>query len=277
MFASSPATLSSFAMSSPYVTLEGEQIPQEQILGNGSSAVVVLQNDMAIKTPLRYLWSVDSEVEMNTKSVRREQDVYRRLQDPDDDRSKSIVRCLGFTAGTTQLAYMRNGDLRSYLANNQPPRQLQLQWFREMARALSYVHDKRVLVADVASRNFLLDSDLSLKLCDFTEATLLPADSDMLSVDDHGYNTQIDIGLLGAVIYEVVTGTKCEIDLFQGNDPTDGRAHWPERRFLPSTTGVWLGSIIERCWDGDFRTANGLLEALNCIDLRFSAPVDEPC
>lgn len=110
-----------------------------------------------------------------------------------------------------------------------------------MARTLEYIHSHRVLVADIASRDFLLDSDLSLRLCDFSEASILPLDTDMASADDHGFSTRIDIGLLGAVMYEVVTGVKCAIDLFHDNHPTDGRAHWPERRLLPSTENVCLG------------------------------------
>ena len=103
---------------------------------------------------------------------------------------------------------MANGDLRTYLGANKPSQQLQLSWFRDMARTLEYFHDQRVLVADIASRNFLLDLDLNIKFCDFSEASLL-------SLDDNGYTTRIDIGFLGAVIYEVVTGEKCEIDLFK--------------------------------------------------------------
>ncbi|CAI7647969.1 unnamed protein product [Penicillium bialowiezense] len=74
-----------------------------------------------------------------------------------------------------------------------------------MARTLEYIHDRRVLVADIASRNFLLDSDMTIKFCDFSEASLLPLDVDMDTLDDNGYTTRIDLGFLGAVIYEVIT------------------------------------------------------------------------
>ncbi|GIK06156.1 hypothetical protein Aspvir_001799 [Aspergillus viridinutans] len=258
-------------MSSPFLDIQGNPIPQERVIGNGASAVVLLQNGVAVRTPLRYLWSSDSDVEVNIESLRREQDVYRRLQSPGDKRSEGVVRCIGFLNEATQLAYMVNGDLRTYLAKCRPSPQLQLTWFNEMARTLSYIHDRRVLVADIASRNFLLNSDLSLKICDFSEASLLPLDSDMQAVDDNGYTTKIDIGLLGAVMYEVVTGNKCEVDLFKDNSPTDGRAHWPERKFLPSTQGIWLGWVIEGCWNGEFSSAHSLLQALNSINPRVSS------
>lgn len=228
--------------------------------------MVVLRDGLAVKTPLRYPWSSTSDVEVNIHVIQREQDVYRRLQPSlsKDDQCDGIVSWIGFSSEATQLAYMANGDLRSYLEDNQPSHQLQLSWFREMARTLGYIHGRRVLVADIASRNFLLDSDLCLKFCDFSEASILPLDADMDAVDDNGFTTRIDIGQLGAVIYEVVTGKKCEIDLFKDNGPTDGRANWPERNQLPSTEGVWLSSIIEGCWvEGGFQNAHGLLRALD--------------
>jgi hypothetical protein len=104
-------------------------------------------------------------------------------------------------------------------------------------------------------------------MCDFLEATLLPLDSDMEAVDDNGYTTHIDIGFLGAVMYEVVTGTKFKIDLFRDNSPADGRAYWPARKFLPCTRDVWLGEIIKGCWTGEIPCAHKLLQALDLISL----------
>lgn len=116
-----------------------------------------------------------------------------------------------------------------------------------MASILSYIHDRRVLVAGISSRNFLVDDDLSLKISDFSEAPLLPLDSNMETVDDNGFNTQIDIGRLRTVIYEIATGNKCDVDLFVNNSPTDGRAYWPERRILPVTEDIRFGRTIEGC------------------------------
>lgn len=165
---------------------------------------------------------------------------------------------------------MANGNLRAYLAKCHPSHQLQLTWFREMASTLSYIHDRRVLVADIASRDFLLDSALSLKICDFSEASFLPSDSDMDGVDENGFITRIDIGLLGVVMHEVVTD---EVDLFKDKSPTDGRAHWPEGKFLPSTQDIWLSGIIEGCWDGEYSGVHSLLQALSSVALPPSSAV----
>ncbi|KAJ5259259.1 hypothetical protein N7478_012240 [Penicillium angulare] len=236
------------------------------VLGNGNTAVVLLRDGIAIKTPLRWPWSSDSDVEVNRESIKREQKVYPRLQDSDDYGSSGIVRCIECSSENTQLALMPNGDLRTYLSKHQPSCELQLSWFCQMAQTLSYIHDRSVLVADIASRNLLFDSDLSMEFCDFSEASLLPLDSDMEAVDNLGYTTQVDIGFLGAVFYEVVTGIKCDINLFEHNDPTDGRDYWPDRSGLHPTQDIWLGRIIEGCWDGTFRAAHSLLEAFSAVE-----------
>jgi DNA-directed RNA polymerase subunit RPC12/RpoP len=67
--------------------------------------------------------------------------------------------------------------------------------FKADARALEQIHDKCMLVGDIASRNFLLDSDLSVKIRDFSEASILPLGSAMETVDDNGFSIQTDIGI----------------------------------------------------------------------------------
>ncbi|XWX02330.1 hypothetical protein V2A60_010367 [Cordyceps javanica] len=243
-------------MTSPFMDAQGNTIPGEQVLGSGGSAVVILQDGVAIKAPLRYPWSTPYDVQSSIDSIRREQDV-------------GVVRCVGFGPEAIHLEHMPNGDLKAYLAKTRPSPELQLRWCLEMARALDYVHERRVLVADVASRNLLLDAGLSLKLCDFSEASLLPSDTDMSVADDKGYTAQVDVCLLGAVMYEVATGTRCAIDLYKDNEPADGRAYWPAREDLPDTRGLaLLGPVIDGCWTGRFPSAGHLARALG--ELRSS-------
>ncbi|KAJ5715224.1 uncharacterized protein N7483_012405 [Penicillium malachiteum] len=253
-------------MTTPFLDSQGNCIPQEHVLGSGSSALVLLQGDIAVKVPLKCLWSDPYEVQTNTEKLKHEQEAYRRLQDlPYDDRSIGVVQCIDMLSESTQLAYMSNGDLKSYLTRSRPSPQLQLSWCYEITRTLTFIHDRCILVTDIASRNFLLDSDLSIKFCDFSEASILPLDSDMKTVDDCGFNTQIDIGLLGTVMYEIVTGETIQVELFAEQSLADGRPCWPKREFLPGTNGVWLGGIIDGCWNGKFQTAQSVLQALHNI------------
>ncbi|KAL4912295.1 hypothetical protein BDW62DRAFT_206601 [Aspergillus aurantiobrunneus] len=128
--------------------------------------------------------------------------------------------------------------------SNPPSKHLQLSWFRQMARGLAQIHDRGILVVDTASRNLLLDSNLAMKFCDFTESSQLPLDTGMETAKDHTDTVQTDIGQLAAVMYE------------------------PRREQLPNTRNVWFGPIIEKHWTrGMFRNAYELLRELEFIDV----------
>jgi serine/threonine protein kinase len=245
-------------MSTPLLDPAGNPIFEEDLLGYGRSGAVVLRDGMAVKMPLRFWDSTDDDVDINIMVIQREQEVYRRLQQCD-----GVLSYISFSETTTQLALMKNGDLRSYLSQNQPSKALQLSWFRQMAHALCNIHDRSVIVADIACQNLLLDSTLAIKFCDFTESTIMPQNTDMETADDNGYSIQTDIGQLGKVIYEVVSGEHCEFELHE-NDVS--RATWPRRETLPSTEEIWLGPIIEKCWTWNgFKDAARLAEALDAV------------
>ena len=52
--------------------------------------------------------------------------------------------------------------------------------------------------------NFLLDSELSISSCDFTESAILPLSTCMKTADGGAYSIQTDIEQLGAVVYGVI-------------------------------------------------------------------------
>lgn len=166
------------------------------------------------------------------------------------------------------MALMTNGNLHEFLAQQRPTKSVQLHWFRDMAHALVYIHERRVIVADIASRNFLLADDLSIKFSDFTESSILPLDTDMQTADDRGYSIYTDIGQLGGVMYEVVTGQPCEFDLFKNQPAGPATASWPRRDDLPDTQNIWLGTLIEKCWTkGMYENASKLWAALDSVIL----------
>lgn len=238
------------------------------ILGRGRTGIVVRRDKTALKLPLKYRVPSGSEAQINLfntyaeiswESLQDEKKVYRRLGS-----IPGVVPCIDLSGDGIQMALMENGDLHDYLTRNRPTKQTQLSWFREMARGLIHIHDRCVIVADIASRNFLLDADLSVKYSDFTESTILPLGTDMEAADDSGFSIYTDIGDLGAVMYEVVTGNPCKFDLFKGQPSGPARAAWPQREDLPITTDIWLGSVIEKCWTkGDLQNARDLLAALD--------------
>ncbi|KAI1974128.1 hypothetical protein LOZ51_003560 [Ophidiomyces ophidiicola] len=127
---------------------------------------------MAVKVPFRISITSPAEYEQHQQGVEEEKRVYERLVG-----CAGVVQYLGGTFGTLQLELMLNGDLRAYLARHRAPRTQQWAWIRQMAMALAGIHRQRVVVQDVASRNFLLDAQLGVHICDFSNALLLPPDA----------------------------------------------------------------------------------------------------
>ncbi|KAI9728910.1 MAG: hypothetical protein M1834_007168 [Cirrosporium novae-zelandiae] len=245
---------------------------QEPILGIGRTGVIVQHSGTALKLPLKYrtaglskpsirYWN--NQTEISHESLRREKEIYQRL-----DQCYGIVPCLDLSNVGIRMALMINGNLYNYLTKHQPAKTIQLTWFREMARTLVYIHDLCVIVADIATRNFLLAADLSVKFSDFSESSILSLGTNMETVEDTGYSIYTDIGQLGAVMYEVITRQPCEFDLFKDRPPGPATAAWPRRETLPSTQNIWLGSVIEKCWTKKaFQNAHELLEMLDSIVL----------
>ncbi|RVX71499.1 hypothetical protein B0A52_05071 [Exophiala mesophila] len=235
------------------LNLDGVDCP---IIGYGSSGIVVLRNKTALKLPRSSYFGDDDD--FDEEIIQREKKVYLRLGN-----CYGVVPYLDLTGPGIEMIWMENGNLRDYLAKHRVSPSVHLSWFREMARGLTNIHDCRVIVADISTRNFLLAKDMSIRYSDFTESSLLDINVDMRKADDKGYSIYTDIGQLGAVMFEVITGKKCDFDLFKGQPYGPATAAWPQREDLPGLKDVWLGSIIENCWTkGVFETSHALSVAL---------------
>lgn len=55
--------------SSLFIDLDGQAIPNSEILGYGRLGIVMLHDGLAVKTPLRHPWSSKDDVEVNAKVI----------------------------------------------------------------------------------------------------------------------------------------------------------------------------------------------------------------
>ena len=139
----------------------------ESILGFGRTGVIVQREGHAFKLPLKYGVAESSQaqkerleidVDIAYESIEHEKEVYQRLGSYD-----GIVSCLDLSGVGIQMALMSHWNLRDYLKQKAILKSRQLIWLQDMACTLVYIHDRRVIVADIAARNFLLDNHLSVK------------------------------------------------------------------------------------------------------------------
>ncbi|KIW36770.1 uncharacterized protein PV06_11059 [Exophiala oligosperma] len=265
-----------------FVHLDGSKVT-ERIVGLGGTGIVIQQGQYALKIPrLSRDIEIDGVLLINDSStpeagdydirsdlissLERERAVYRRLGN-----YPGIVHCynLSSTDHSIQMDLMKKGDLRHYLAQLEirPEKKIQLSWLANMAQTLGYIHDRRVIVADIRLDNLLLDDQLAIRFSDFGESTLMPLDWDLDGDDDDGYSILTDLGQFGAVMFEIVTGQGCKFDLMQNWKDVGDPLTWPRRDTLPSTSDVWLGHIIEKCWTQGFRSAKDLAEELDNVVL----------
>ncbi|KAG9840242.1 hypothetical protein KCU98_g9383, partial [Aureobasidium melanogenum] len=189
----------------------------------------------------------DDDKNMYTNDLSSEKEAYRRLQGV-----SGIANCLDICANGLVLEFYTHGDLEDYIQHNSPPPWRQrVNWILQILDALIACHNKRILVFDIALRNFMLDSDLNLKLIDFANSSLLQLDEDTALVDEDGYTAEIDILHATNVIYSISRWEKFQTDCMSMDE-------WPVADSLPSTSDLPLGDIITKAWSHQFSTLDEL-------------------
>jgi serine/threonine protein kinase len=172
------------------------------------------------------------------------------------------------------MPYMKNGDLSPYLRENKPSQRLALQWIKALASTIAYVHSCHVIVGDIASRNVLVDDDISAKLCDFGESHLVPTGEDINQAEVESASVGTDIFEFGSVMYEIITGKRYKYNLYDNEEAEmQWREHgeeegwkpgaeWPQIEDLPDTTQILLSDIIKGCWTKTYPNMADLCQAI---------------
>lgn len=263
-----------------FVHVDGTTV-KEEIIAVGGTNLVIRQGKYAIKIPLlSRITEYDGIPVMIDQSRPAEEGDYdyRGALIAALDNEKAIYRRIGPHVGVTpcynsssgqpcvQMPRMRE-DLQHHISSNRPGRREQLRWSTQLVDALEYIHSRRVIVTDIRARNVVLDDESNVKFIDFSESTLMPLDWDLEGPDHLGYSILSDIGQLGAVMFQLVTGEKCRFDIFPPVEEDGDEVTWPRRDTLPSTDDVWLGDLIEKCWTQGFKSAGELADQLKQVNI----------
>jgi serine/threonine protein kinase len=164
------------------------------------------------------------------------------------------------------LEFMPNGNLKKYIQKHGQEISLskRQQWVREVTESVDLLHSHDVIQSDVGPHNFLLDIDLSLKICDFggssldgSPATVVPGVRYRLpSVG--GTTVKEDLFALGSTIYFIATGHEPYEELTD----EDQVKRLYENGVFPELSEVPFAEIIALCWRQEAESAKMVIELM---------------
>ena len=180
---------------------------------------------------------------------------------------------------TEILEYHPKGCLRQVFLScdddDKIPRQ---KWATQIVEAVAFVHSKGYIHADLNATNFLVTNNDGLVLCDFGLSVPMECDREIAyrgfddgtrlpsaSVRVHrpkAHEDQLlryvddDIFALASVFFELYTLKETYPNMVH----EDIEALW--KGIFPDITKIPIASIITKCWKGEYRTAEQLLQDL---------------
>ncbi|KAK7007369.1 kinase-like domain-containing protein [Favolaschia claudopus] len=110
-----------------------------------------------------------------------------------------------------------HGDLQQYLlVHPDPPLPLRIQWIRQIAEGLEFIHSRDIFWADCTPANMLLMDDLAIVLCDFEGSVTIRERTRVVLPDrymqpdadfsgDYFRGPKVDIYAFGCVMLEILT------------------------------------------------------------------------
>lgn len=230
-----------------------------QGIGHGISGMVLRIDDArVIKVAFG---SIRSRQDMET-----ERKAYNILEQA-MDRSPYIIRC--FELDNPQglilercLETVRH-RLRSIPRDTMLPHATLQKWSKQAAEGLAFLHDHKIIHADVGCHNMLLDSTDVLKLCDFAGSSVQgsPAStsyevwSQLPSQGEDEPTKASDLFALGCAIYEMSTR---ELP-YREKTPAEVRRLYQRQQFPSVENIASLSNVIINCWTQKYTSASEII------------------
>lgn len=223
---------------------------QGQFISGGLTGIVELLDDgTVLKSPFP-----GAELENNILDIAKEAQIYYRIGP-----HERLVRMLGHSRDGLILEHMQNGDLKTYLqAQNSIPMSLKLKWAYQIAQAVSLLHSSGIIHCDIKPRNFLLDTNLNIKIIDFSGSSLDGSKSSSgegtrFYLPRHWRDPSTvatDLFALGSTLYEVFQGASPYEEV-----PSDQVEELFKRKEFPDVSAIPCGQIILNFWQSQLDSA----------------------
>lgn len=232
-------------------------LPGTKHFGNGGSGILYTYPDSTtevVKLPF--------SSKASTTNLEIEKRVYQRL-----GRHPNIIRCVRTEDYGIHLERPEHNSIREYYAEGGTATlEERINWSRDVANALQYVHEHDVRHADLSGKNVLLDSSRTVRLCDFAGSAI---DDNPCTVwaqsgyrhpdDDEAEHSTIraELHALGSTVFEIITSSQSH-----GQVEEWIVAQWIREGKYPDIKNVALGDIIKKCWEGGFKSRRMLPRTL---------------
>ena len=229
----------------------------EDVLGLGQSGIVLRKGDYALKiakvrdtTTLAEEKREDQEYinDIAREILENEYNVYQRV-----GKHRGVAECIERSREGILMVFYEGGNLDDYILRTKEPSWGEKRdWILSIIETVAYLHESRVLVDDLALRNFVIAKDFSLRMVDLGQCAILPLDSDVTMANVDGLTAKIDIFHLGCLIFSLAAWQPYEYD------GTDLDPQIPPLHDLPEISHLPCADILYKCWTGGYASMNEL-------------------
>ncbi|XP_066302826.1 mitogen-activated protein kinase kinase kinase 20-like [Branchiostoma lanceolatum] len=175
--------------------------------------------------------------------------------------------------------YAAQGSLYAYLASTELGFERTITWARDIALGINYLHNEApftVIHRDLKSKNVVISSDMTVKLCDFGASRFMSSTTKMSFVGTIPWmapeviqglpvSEACDTYSFGVVVWELLTG---EVP-FKGVEGF--QVAWlvverNERLTIPSSSPPKLAALMNHCWETDPKKRPTVREILAVLE-----------
>ncbi|PLB45567.1 kinase-like protein [Aspergillus steynii IBT 23096] len=152
------------------------------------------------------------------------------------------------------------------------PQAMKLQWAREAAEGLAYIHSRGVIHADVGCHNIIVDHANHVKFIDFAGSGI-DGEAPLVCYEWCSFRPGMEIGTgtdifaFGSMLFELETGNvpyhELEGTMEMGALVTVVEGLFSQQQF-PSLKGLVYGDVVSGCWDGRYTSMDEVYRDIAC-------------